>query len=590
MTTQLETSIDSSRMVFVGGLHRSGTTPLARLLSTHPEISGFAGTGVKEDEGQHLQQVYPAARDYGGAGRFAMDPRSHLTEDSPLATPDNARRLFEDWSPHWDLGRRLLVEKSPPNLVMTRFLQGLFPEARFLVVLRHPVVVGLSTQKWAGPATGMSRLLEHWFRAHETFLEDAPHLRRVHLVRYEDLVSDPTAVMAGVAEFLELPPEFATETIDGRRSDAYLATWQRTISSTSLINRARVGRLRNRYADRMRQFGYDFDDLGSAGELPALAARTSRTEAVPAARLRVLYVGGMPRSGSTLTDLMLHQLPGNVGVGELFYLWRNGVTHDGLCACGRRFSACTFWGEVGRVAFGGWDQVDVAHVTELQDAVDRTSRIPLLLSPWRPKRFAGQLAEYCEIIRRLYAAILEVSGRRVVVDSSKRPSLAYVLRTMPDVDLRVVHVVRDPRGVAFSFDKHVALPEGAALRNEMPRSTTRKVGRRWVTVNMLIGALRRTGVPVTRVRYESLVADPRLELGRVLELAGEEPSETAFGHLTGDGITVPRTHVVAGGRIRLVDGSVPLQLDEQWRRDMPARSRRLVELMTAPVRHRYGYQ
>lgn len=590
MSTQLGTAIDSSRMVFVGGLHRSGTTPLARLLATHPEISGFAGTGVKEDEGQHLQHVYPAAREYGGAGRFAMDPRSHLTELSSLATPENARRLLDDWAPHWDLGRRLLVEKSPPNLVMTRFLQDLFPEARFLVVLRHPVVVGLSTQKWAGPVTGTGRLLEHWFRAHETFLEDAAHLRRVHLVRYEELVSDPGAVMAGVAEFLDLRPEFATRTIDSRRSDAYLTAWQRTVSSTSPVDRARVHRLRSRYADRMRKFGYDFDDLGRTGDLPTLTERTNRAVTSPTGQLRVLYVGGMPRSGSTLTDLMLHQLPGNVGVGELFYLWRNGVAHDGLCACGARFSACAFWVEVGRVAFGGWGQVDAPHVMALQDAVDRTSRIPLLLSPWRPKRFAEQLAEYSEIIRRLYAAILDVSGRRVVVDSSKRPSLAYVLRTMPEVDLRVVHVVRDPRGVAFSFDKHVALPDGAALRNEMPRSTTRKVGRRWVTVNMLIGALRRTGVPVIRVRYEALVDNPRHELCRVLELAGEEPTGGAFGHLTDDGITVPRTHVVAGGRIRLVDGAVPLRLDEQWRVDMPDRSRRLVELMTAPARRRYGYQ
>ena len=79
------------------------------------------------------------------------------------------------------------------------------------------------------------------------------------------------------------------------------------------------------------------------------------------------------------------------------------------------------------------------------------------------------------------------------MDSSKRPSLAYILQTMPDVDLRVVQVVRDPRGVAFSFNKHVALPEGAALRNEMPRSTTRKVSRRWVTVNPLIAALAPVG-------------------------------------------------------------------------------------------------
>jgi hypothetical protein len=297
----------------------------------------------------------------------------------------------------------------------------------------------------------------------------------------------------------------------------------------------------------------------------------------------------MPRSGSTLTDLVLHDLPGHVGVGELFYLWRNGLAHDGLCACAVPFSRCPFWSEVGRVAFGGWDRVDATHVMRLQERVDRTLRIPLLLVPRPPAGFATALAEYADVLRRLYAAVLEVSGERVVVDSSKRPSLAYVLHTMDDVDLRVVHVVRDPRGVAFSFAKHVALPAGADLDDAMPRSTTRKVSRRWVSVNALVAGLRHAGVPVVRVRYEDLVSEPDRELRAVLRLTGSDAPPGSFDHLASRGVTVPRTHVVAGGRIRLLDGTMPLRLDEQWRRDMPARSRRLVELMTAPARWRYGY-
>jgi hypothetical protein len=580
-------TVDSRRLVFVAGLHRSGTTPLARLLAAHPEISGFRDTGVKEDEGQHLQDVYPSARQYGGAGRFALDPRAHLTEESPLATPDHASRLVRQWSQHWDLDRRLLLEKSPPNLVMTRFLQELFPGARFVVVVRHPVVVALSTRKWSGLTTGLGRLLDHWVRAHETFLADATRLRHVHVVRYEELVADPGTTLAGVADFLGLSEPIGHESLDGRRSDSYLSAWRALRESRSPVTRLRVERLRGRHAAAVSAFGYDFDDLHHLAPFPqpaAVAAGPRRDD-----RQQVLYVGGMPRSGSTLTDLMLHQLPGHVGVGELFYLWRNGLAHDGLCACAEPFSRCPFWSEVGRVAFGGWEHVDSAHVMRLQEQIDRTARIPLLLLPRRPRRFDARLEEYAGILRRLYAAIVQVSGQPVVVDSSKRPSLAYVLRTMPDVDLAVAHVVRDPRGVAFSFAKHVALPTGAALRDEMPRSTTRKVSRRWVSVNAMIAGLRLVGVPVARVRYEDLVTAPSRELARILALTGQDPPEGAFEHVTPDGITVPRTHVVAGGRIRLASGTMPLRLDEQWQREMPARSRRLVEVMTAPVRWKYGY-
>lgn len=586
MTTTLEAAVDSSRLVFVAGLHRSGTTPLSSLLAAHPEISGFHATGVKEDEGQHLQDVYPAAREFGGAGRFAMDPRSHLTEESELVTEDNARRLVAQWISHWDLDRRLLLEKSPPNLVRTRFLQALFPDARFVVVVRHPVVVALSTQKWAGPLAGLAPLLEHWIRAHEAFLTDVEHLRNVHVVKYERLVDDPAGTLAGVAEFLGLSRTIDPGALDGHRSDAYVSRWTGLTHARSPLTRRRVARLRGRFADRVRAFGYDFDDLEQVEDFPVLTTDPG----VPQSPLRVLYVGGMPRSGSTLTDLMLHQLPDHIGIGELFYLWRNGLAHDGLCACSASFSECPFWSEVGRVAFGGWDRTDPDHVMRLQEQVDQTSRLPLLISPVRPRRFAARLEEYSEILRRLYSGIVTVSGKSVVVDSSKRPSLAYILRTMPDVDLNVVHVVRDPRGVAFSFAKHVALPAGAALRSEMPRSTTRKVSRRWVSVNLLIAGLRHLGVPVTRVRYEDLVAEPQRELRKVLELTNGDTSDDDLGYVTEDGVTVPRTHVVAGGRIRLASGTMPLRLDEQWQNDMPARSRRLVELMTAPVRRKYGYR
>lgn len=255
------------RLVFVGGLHRSGTTPLARSLGRHPQVSAFEGTGATEDEGQHLQSVYPAARTYGGTGRFALDPRAHLTESSPLATPDNAERLFAQWSTHWDLERPVLLEKSPPNLVMTRFLQALYPGARIVVIVRHPVVVALASQKWTG-LRAFDRLVEHWVRAHEIFLADAPCLDHVHVVKYEELVVDPAAVMAAVGTFLGLDPLPTGEGLAPGRSDAYDARWRDMHRSRNPFVRRAVRRVRERHGAAIARFGYDVDDLAVSRPFP----------------------------------------------------------------------------------------------------------------------------------------------------------------------------------------------------------------------------------------------------------------------------------------------------------------------------------
>ncbi|HEU0102879.1 MAG TPA: sulfotransferase [Mycobacteriales bacterium] len=258
-------------LVFVAGLHRSGTTPLARVLSEHPQVSGFSGTGATEDEGQHLQQVYPPARVHGGSGKFAFSPAAHLTEQSPLAVPANAERLLQQWSPYWDLGRPVLVEKSPANLLMTRFLQALFPQARFVVVVRHPVVVALSTRKWVRRTT-LPRLVEHWLAAHEILLADAPHVRALHVLSYEHLVADPAGTLEGVRDFLGLDGDIPAGSVDARRSSRYEQEWAALRTSRNPWHRRQVRRIETQLGDRVRRFGYDLDDLSAARGFPPAPA------------------------------------------------------------------------------------------------------------------------------------------------------------------------------------------------------------------------------------------------------------------------------------------------------------------------------
>ena len=103
-------------------------------------------------------------------------PSAHMTETPELVSPDSRARLLAAWEPHWDLAKTVLVEKSPPNLIRTRFLQALFPGATFAIVVRHPIPVTLATARWRGTRR-LAPLVEHWLRCHELFADDEPQSR-----------------------------------------------------------------------------------------------------------------------------------------------------------------------------------------------------------------------------------------------------------------------------------------------------------------------------------------------------------------------------------------------------------------------------
>jgi len=244
------------KFVFVAGLHRSGTSVLARSIEAHPAVSGFSGTGVPQDEGQFLQPVYPAAKEYGGPGKFGFEDAMHLTETSPLVSQENREKIVAGWSRYWDTDKPVLLEKSPPNLLKTRFLQALFPGSYFIVIMRHPVAVSYATQKWS--KASIKSMLEHWIVCYNRFEKDRKHLQHCLQLKYEDFVVDPGSYLKKIAAFIGLEALTPTERpqVEKDKNHAYLEAWKKEVNRLCTQDESQFHNEYRGLREQIERFGY----------------------------------------------------------------------------------------------------------------------------------------------------------------------------------------------------------------------------------------------------------------------------------------------------------------------------------------------
>jgi hypothetical protein len=306
-------------------------------------------------------------------------------------------------------------------------------------------------------------------------------------------------------------------------------------------------------------------------------------------RPHVLYVGGWGRSGSTLLSHLLGRLPDMVSAGEIRYVWQGGVKANELCGCGEAFADCPFWTAVGDEAFGGWENVDIDEVLSLESDVLRHSRIPRLAAPRFFPAHAARLERYAEITGQLYNAIATVAGAGVVVDSTKNPPYAYFLRRSGAVDLKVVHLVRDSRGVVFSWMKKVVRPEITEGDAHFEEFKPVSAGFRWMECNLAFEVLRRLRTPTVRLRYESLATDPRGEVSSTLHRLGIDPPPESLDELDGGEVEVLAQHSIRGNPMRFDHGRQQVRVDDAWRTGMAKPVRRMVTMVTWPLLLQYGY-
>jgi hypothetical protein len=298
-------------------------------------------------------------------------------------------------------------------------------------------------------------------------------------------------------------------------------------------------------------------------------------------KVKVLYIAGYERSGSTLLHNVLGQLNGFFAAGELNKIWDRSLIENRRCGCGAPFMECEVWQNILAEGFGEIGLTEAREMTRMRNNA-RNRYFPLIMLPRGERLLESRLGRFPEQLTRLYRAIQSTTDSRVVIDSSKSATYGYVLGRLPDVELYIVHLIRDPRGVQYSLLKRKVEEHGGYLTHNSVKGALA-----WDTLNLVTEATWRNSRRYVRVRLEDFVREPRKVVERILDMTQESVERLPF--VDSSRVELQPTHSRGGSPSRFNTGTVELRVDEAWKEEMLPSDKTVITTLTWPLLSRYGY-
>lgn len=320
---------------------------------------------------------------------------------------------------------------------------------------------------------------------------------------------------------------------------------------------------------------------------------------------RLVYLLAASHSGSTLTAMLLGAHPDVCSVGEL--KWTSMGDIDGYrCSCGALIKQCAFWGDIKRDMNGRGFEFEIgrtgtdlrANATDLQRKLLRPLQRGPFMEVMRDSALAltpgwsAKLAENQKRNAAFAAAVLRRSGKQALVDSSKiGMRLKYLLRN-PELDVRVIRVIRDGRAVALTYTDPANFADavnpalrggGTGASRDHQRLPMEHAAREWRRSNEEAETILRTMDPSrwTAVRYEDMCADPGGVLDRLFTFIGVDPARKQLDFRSTE-------HHVVGNGMRL-DGTSEIRVDHRWRQALSEAELESFAAVAGPLNRRLGY-
>jgi hypothetical protein len=182
---------------------------------------------------------------------------------------------------------------------------------------------------------------------------------------------------------------------------------------------------------------------------------------------------------------------------------------------------------------------------------------------------------FVELSRALYGSLARQTGGKVLIDSSKIAYFSANLIAAQVGDISLLHIIRDPHGVAYSLLNPKPRPQARGGKTTMGKSTTIFHSMaRWSYRNAQASGLRHASeVPSSIIAYEDFCRDPEAILAEIVRVHKLSPRPAGDQRAW---------HSVSGNPVRFTDQKLAIRLDERWRENMPMHQRFVVSCLSYP--------
>lgn len=306
--------------------------------------------------------------------------------------------------------------------------------------------------------------------------------------------------------------------------------------------------------------------------------------------VKVIYFAGYGRSGSTLLDLIFGEMTDFFSVGEIGLIWERSFINNELCSCSLPFSDCDFWNNVKVSMFGENDSNEIVYeVLKLQKELVRVRHIPkLLFKCLRSKKYNERLKYLCDVLGRLYEKIGSCSEAEIIVDSTKLPLYALLLCNVPNVELSVVHLVRNSKAVAYSWKRKRIRPEIQNKIAYMPTYSSIHCAKEWNKNNLIACLLKYFSKNYCLIKYEDFIKDPSKHCGSILRKLKLSNSGN-FICKDNSFVLKKESHTVSGNPLRFNKSKIEIKGDIEWEKNLSLKDKILINIFTFPVSKLLGY-